>query len=455
MAQRTPVIIDTDPGVDDVLAILLAIASPELDILAYVVSFGNTDVHASQLVAHSLVLLARGITQQPSLNIIKLYHAIHKHLERHSDQASRFPNFGGPRRPTLAKGSDAPLQGELHTAQYFHGRGVAIPLASVYLSKRWCRDGLSEISSRHPDLNVTSEESKDLEDSYLQLVDRPGADVVLDLLREYPPRSITYIALGPLTNLARALRKDPGLVKDKIGRVVCMGGALDIPGNTTPVAEFNFYADPYAVKELVLAPSSGGGLPLSKFTLLPLDITTPHELPFPIYQERVDPAFHSSGRPSIASEKPPLTHFTSAFLERAREVMLKFGKDALELHDIAAVWFAIENPPSRQDLNTGWKVRKRIFDIERTGELTRGMLVVDRREDVSAYAPGTNRAKAQEQLKQDGFESSAYWESVAVPAQVEVEIEGYDDHNPGVSCVYSTPGPEALLELLLKRVWGA
>lgn len=45
--SKIPVIIDTDPGVDDVLAILLALASPELEILAYVVSFGNTDVHAA------------------------------------------------------------------------------------------------------------------------------------------------------------------------------------------------------------------------------------------------------------------------------------------------------------------------------------------------------------------------------------------------------------------------
>jgi inosine-uridine nucleoside N-ribohydrolase len=44
---RTPIIIDTDPGVDDTLAILLAITSPELEILAYIVSFGNTDVHAA------------------------------------------------------------------------------------------------------------------------------------------------------------------------------------------------------------------------------------------------------------------------------------------------------------------------------------------------------------------------------------------------------------------------
>ena len=62
-------------------------------------------------------------------------------------------------------------------------------------------------------------------------------DVSLDLIRSEPERSITYIALGPLTDLAGMLKKDPGLVRDRLGRVICMGGALDIPGNSTPVAE--------------------------------------------------------------------------------------------------------------------------------------------------------------------------------------------------------------------------
>jgi hypothetical protein len=60
---------------------------------------------------------------------------------------------------------------------------------------------------------------------------------VLGLLREHAPRSVTYIALGPLTNLAQTLRSDGACVRERIGRVVIMGGALDVPGNTTPSAE--------------------------------------------------------------------------------------------------------------------------------------------------------------------------------------------------------------------------
>ena len=116
----------------------------------------------------------------------------------------------------------------------------------------------------------------------------------------------------------------------------------------------------------------GGGLPLERVLLVTLDVTTPHELPFPFYIKHIDPTFDSTRRPSVNSAKSPLTHFTSSFLERSREVMVSFGKDALELHDVVAVWCAIENPPeaavkenSLPGLSPGWAAVKRRFDIER------------------------------------------------------------------------------------------
>lgn len=129
----------------------------------------------------------------------------------------------------------------------------------------------------------------------------------------------------------------------------------------------NFFADPFAVKELLLPKDPNAGLPLDRLLLLPLDITTPHELPFSVYKDKVDQSLEDSSRPSVATDKAPLTHFTSSFLERAREMMLKYGKDAIELHDPAAVWCAIEHPPSSIGLalNEGWKARPRVFDIER------------------------------------------------------------------------------------------
>jgi hypothetical protein len=68
---------------------------------------------------------------------------------------------------------------------------------------------------------------------------------VLGLLRDHAPRSVTYIALGPLTNLAQTLRTDGACVRERIGRVVIMGGALDVPGNTSPSAECAHHLLPF------------------------------------------------------------------------------------------------------------------------------------------------------------------------------------------------------------------
>ncbi|KAJ7594769.1 Inosine/uridine-preferring nucleoside hydrolase domain-containing protein [Mycena floridula] len=391
-----PVIIDFDPGVDDIIALLLAIASPELEILALITSFGNTDLDSAHL------------------NVLKAYRAIEKQLEE--QPGDRFPNFGLRRRPLLVKGSRGPLEGDIRYAQYFHGR-----------------DGLGDITTRHPELATGSFSDH----PYLEITDRPPADVTLGLLRSHADKSVTYVALGPLTNLANTMRVDSNLFRGKIGRIICMGGTLEVPGNTSPCAEFNAFADPHSFKELLLPASPELGLPLDRFILLPLDITTPHELPFPVYKRRVDKDFESLVKPSTEGEKAHLTHFTSSFLEQTRTVMLKFGKDAMELHDIVAIWCAISNPPSwngNEDLAEGWGGTYRHFDIERKGELTRGMLVVDRRDDEGAYNLGANRSEVEELKKDNAFPAPA---------------------TSGVFCMNRTPGPDALLELLLRRVWGA
>ncbi|KAF8995439.1 Inosine/uridine-preferring nucleoside hydrolase domain-containing protein [Cyathus striatus] len=421
---RIPVIIDTDPGVDDIIAILLALTSPEIEILAFVVTFGNTDVNSSYR------------------NVLKTYEVIERHLKLHPEDRHHFPNFFPEySTPILVKGCEGPLEGELHSAQYFHGR-----------------DGLGEITERHPELNF--DPTRNIVDFHnLQFSTDSGASVILEQIQSRPARSITYIALGPLTTLATVIRQDASTFRERIGRVVCMGGALDVPGNTSPVAEFNFFADPFAVKELLIPSNSLSGLPMDRFVLLSLDTTATHELPFQLYKSAVDPAFESSAMPSVAAEKKPVTHFTSSFLERTREVMISFGKDAMELHDIVAVWCAMQNPPKPEGqfndtLATGWKANVRRFDIERTGEITRGMLVVDRRGEQLAYAPGTNRAEVQKALRESNY-CHGELESVALPAQVNVDcVSELESHGRGVLCITETPGIENLLKILLERVWG-
>ncbi|KAG2078776.1 nucleoside hydrolase [Suillus decipiens] len=420
---RTPIIIDTDPGVDDTLAILLAIASPELEILAYIISFGNTDVHAAYN------------------NIYKLYQAVGRHIALHPEHAARFPNFSPTIPPLLAVGPEGPLEGGRHFAQYFHGH-----------------DGLSNISERHPDLNVDFESSSFCHN--FQVVKESGVEVALRLLESRPDRSITYVVMGPMTNLAQLMRQHRQTVVDKIGRVIAMAGALDVPGNTTSVAEFNVFADPYAAKELLVPTDSISGLPLDRVVLAPLDITSSHELPFPHYTQKVDPAFKSTAQPSNADGKSPLVHFTSSVFERTREIMLEWGKDAVELHDIVAIWCAIENPPEINPagglpgMSTGWVVAERTFDIERTGEITRGMFVTDRREENTVYAPGANRAEVQAQLDLRHY-GHGLLESTALPARVEIEDPGLEQRQlKGVACLVETPGPSVLLQLLTRRVWG-
>ena len=89
----------------------------------------------------------------------------------------------------------------------------------------------------HPELNLPEDLLSAENHPHLRTSDSPAYEAVLGLLRDYAPRSVTYIALGPLTNLAQTLRTDGACVRERIGRVVIMGGALDVPGNSTPSAE--------------------------------------------------------------------------------------------------------------------------------------------------------------------------------------------------------------------------
>jgi purine nucleosidase len=87
--------------------------------------------------------------------------------------------------------------------------------------------------------------------------------LVREIMRAEEP--ITLVAVAPLTNVALAIRREPRIV-ERVREVIVMGGAIDVPGNTTPLAEFNVYVDPHAA-HIVLH----GSLPL---VLIPWDITS-------------------------------------------------------------------------------------------------------------------------------------------------------------------------------------
>src|SRR5205085_8908886 len=79
------------------------------------------------------------------------------------------------------------------------------------------------------------------------------------------PRELTVVCTGPLTNLARAVQQRPDVVH-AVRDVVIMGGAARPPGNVTPVAEFNIYADPEAAAIVFAQPWA--------ITMVGLDVTS-------------------------------------------------------------------------------------------------------------------------------------------------------------------------------------
>ena len=193
----TPAVLDTDPGIDDALALLLAWSSPELEVEALTTVAGNVPVKLATLNALRLCAL-----RQPS------------------------------RRPIVAEGATAPLRRPLRTATHYHGL-----------------DGLGDA----PGWTETR-----------PLAVAPSAvDVLLERAALHRDR-LAIVALGPLTNLAQALARDATVLRG-VGRIVVMGGAVDVPGNVTPEAEFNIHVDPDAARIVFDA-----GLSL---TLVPLDAT--------------------------------------------------------------------------------------------------------------------------------------------------------------------------------------
>jgi inosine-uridine nucleoside N-ribohydrolase len=194
----TPTVIDTDPGIDDALALLLAWGSPELDVLALTVVAGNAPLADTARNAARLIAVRR-----PA------------------------------RLPQLVLGASAPLRRALVTATPDeHGS-----------------DGLGDATVWPPVASPPASPS--------------AAETLVALARAHGER-LTLVALGPLTNLALALRLDADALR-RIGRVVMMAGAVDVPGNITPDAEFNAYVDPDAAREVFDA-----GL---RVDLVPLDAT--------------------------------------------------------------------------------------------------------------------------------------------------------------------------------------
>lgn len=175
MKERRKVIIDCDPGIDDSLALLLALKSKELEVLGITIVCGN--VPAKQGVQNAL----------KALDMCKSLHI------------------------PVYLGEEIPLKRELVTAQDTHGE-----------------DGVGECF---------------FEKVKGGIVKSGAIDFILETLKK--ENNVSIIALGPLTNIAKALMKDKEAFQN-LDEFVSMGGAFRIHGNCSPVAEFNYWVDPQA-----------------------------------------------------------------------------------------------------------------------------------------------------------------------------------------------------------------
>jgi inosine-uridine nucleoside N-ribohydrolase len=97
---------------------------------------------------------------------------------------------------------------------------------------------------------------------------RHAVDFIVDTVKKYP-REVTILSIGPMTNLALAIRMHPEIVP-LIKRVVFMAGAFEVPGNTTPAAEFNVWFDPEAARIVVRQPLDMTFVPLDVTNLVPM-----------------------------------------------------------------------------------------------------------------------------------------------------------------------------------------
>lgn len=174
--------------------------------------------------------------------------------------------------------------------------------------------------------------------------------VIWECLKAHP-REVTILALGPLTNIARVFRRDPSVVELLGGLVVC-GGTLHASGNVSAVADFNFYCDAAAARHVMREP-------LAK-TLVPLETSAQLLLGFDVL-DKLPREFSRAGK----LLRQMLPH---AF--RAHRQLL--GSEGISLPEAVAL-VALTNPELFERAAVS-------ADVETAGELTSGMLVIDRRQ---------------------------------------------------------------------------
>jgi inosine-uridine nucleoside N-ribohydrolase len=282
VAGSVPTIIDCDTGIDDALALLLALRSPELRLVGLTCVAGN--VTLDQVVRNTLGVL----------------------------EAAGAPNL------PVAAGAERPLARRLTTATFFHGP-----------------DGIGNVA-----LPATR-----------RMIAREDAAAFLRAQAERYAGELCLVAVGPLTNVALACRRDPAFAR-RVGRLVVMGGAAMASGNVTPAAEANFYNDPEAADEVFR-----GGFDL---TMVGLDVTL---------KAMFDARRYGAVREAVATRDDPAARLAVQVLDFYLRADLAAGLEGSPLHDPLAVAVA-----ARPGLVTCRDLR---VEIETQGRLTAGQSVTN------------------------------------------------------------------------------
>ena len=285
-------ILDVDTGVDDALALALALHEPEIELEAVITVAGNVSLE---------------LTTRNTLKVL---------------------DWLGATEVPVAAGADRPLNGPPREASHWHGP-----------------DGLGGAQ-------LAGSGRRAIDNAVDYLVERIMA----------APGEITLVCTAPLTNIAQAIQRTPRVVQ-AVKQVVLMGGAARLPGNVTPTAEFNIYADPHAAAVVFEQ-----DWPLS---MVGLDVTNQVLL--------------------TRTERAALAERTSAEAVLVREVTRHLfevrGVEDMALHDPLAVGVAVQ-----PDLVT--RVERDV-GVETRGELTLGQTVVDLR---SSAPPPRRRTRVCEQV---------------------------------------------------------
>jgi len=278
MARK--VILDVDPGIDDALALCIAMSDPRLEVMAVTAVGGNVG------------------PERATLNIQTILEQL---------DPPRWPRLGAASAPD-----------------------AGLPVDGRYLCGI---DGLGGTQ-------FAVAERQHI---------HPSEKVICDEVRA-SPHNVTIVALGPLTNVARAFLRDPDL-HSLVGRVIMTGGTAAGPGNITQAAEFNIYCDPSSARAVFRSHCTK--------TLIPLDVTNRIILSYDLFNQLPD-------------ESTRVGQFLHQILPPAfRNYRQQFGLEGIHVHDTVGL-MAVIHP----ELFT---TREMAGDVETMGELTMGMTVFDRR----------------------------------------------------------------------------